>query len=132
MLKLRYFSHMMQTADSLEKTLMMGKIAVRRRRGQQRMRWLDGITDSMDMSLGDGEGQGSLECSSPWGCEELNTIWRLNNHWIIPWVNNSIPGKGEDCQALINTSLWKRRQFHYVGGSQNLNEVFSGLQRHLL
>ena len=50
-LKLQYFGHLMQRADSLEKTLMLGKIEGRRRRGQQRTRWLDGISDSMDMSL---------------------------------------------------------------------------------
>ena len=51
-LKFQYFGHLMQRADSLEKTLMLGKIEGRRRRGKQRMRWLDGITDSMDMGLG--------------------------------------------------------------------------------
>ena len=51
-LKLQFFGHLMQKADSFEKTLMLGKIEARRRRGQQRMRWLDGITDSMDIGLG--------------------------------------------------------------------------------
>ena len=51
-LKLQYFGHLMQRADALEKTLMLGKIEDRRRRGQQRMRWLDGITDTMDTGLG--------------------------------------------------------------------------------
>ena len=52
-LKLQYFGHLMRRANSFEKTLMLGKIEGRRRRGQQRMRWLDGITDSMDMGLGE-------------------------------------------------------------------------------
>ena len=51
-LKLQYFGHLMQRTDSFEKTLMLGKIEGRRRRGQQRIKWLDGITDSMDMSMG--------------------------------------------------------------------------------
>ena len=61
-LKFQYFVHLLQRADSLEKTLMLGKIKGRRRRGQQRMRWLDGIPDSMDTGLGVGDGQGGLVC----------------------------------------------------------------------
>ena len=76
-LKLQYFGHLMGRASSSEKTLMLGKIEGGRRRGRQRMRWLDGVTDSTDMSLskllGDREGQGSLVCYSPWGCKELDT-----------------------------------------------------------
>ena len=55
-LKLQYFGHLIQRVDSLKKTLMLGKIDGRRRRGRQRMRWLDDTTDSIDMSLGDSEG----------------------------------------------------------------------------
>ena len=77
MLKLQYFGHLMLKAESLEKTLMLGKIERRRRRGRQRTRWLDGIIDSRDTSLskllGGREGQGSLVCSSPWGRKELDT-----------------------------------------------------------
>ena len=61
-LKLQYFGHLMRRVDSLEKTLMLGGIGGRRRRGQKRMRWLDGITDLMDVSLGDGDGQGGMAC----------------------------------------------------------------------
>ena len=67
-LKLPYFDHLMQRADSLEKTLMPGKIEGKRRRAQQRIRWLDNITDSMDINLsklGDSEGQQSLTYCSP-------------------------------------------------------------------
>ena len=81
-LKLQYFGHLMQRADSLEKTLMLGKIEGWGRRGQQRMRWLDGITDSMDMSLsklrGVDDGRGGLACCSPWSCKELDRTERLN------------------------------------------------------
>jgi len=82
-LKLQYVGHLMRRTDSLEKTLMLGKIKGRRRRGQQRMRWLDGVTDSMDMSLSKlqelvGDGQGSLACCSPWGHKESDTTERLN------------------------------------------------------
>ena len=65
-LNLQYFGHLMQRTDSLEKTMILGKIKGRSRRGQQRMRWLDGITDSMDVNLS-GDGQGGLACCNSWG-----------------------------------------------------------------
>ena len=86
-LKLQYFGHLIWRTDSSEKILMLGKIEGRRRRGRQRMRWLDGITDSMDMSLSkfrvlvlDKRG---LACCSPWGCKESDTTEQLN------WTENS-------------------------------------------
>ena len=70
-LKLQYFDHLMQRVDLLEKTLMLGGIGGRRRRGQQRMIWLDGITDSsgreFERTLGVGDGQGGLSCCDSWG-----------------------------------------------------------------
>ena len=85
-LKLQSFSHLMRRADSLEKTLMLGKIEGRRRRGWQRMTWLDGITDGPGVgwilgfgwTLGVGDGQGGLACCSSWGHKESNTTERLN------------------------------------------------------
>ena len=76
-LKLQYFGYLMQRVDSLEKTLMLGGIGGRRRRGQQRMRCLDGITDSMDVSLSELRemvmGQGGLVCCDSWGRKESDT-----------------------------------------------------------
>ena len=74
-LKLQYFGHLMWNTDSFEKTLILGKIESKRRRGRQRMWWLDGITDSMDMNLSklqESEGQRILACCSPWGHKELD------------------------------------------------------------
>ena len=75
-LKLQYFGHLMRRVDSLEKTLMLGDIGGRRRRGRQRMRWLYGITDLMDLGVGDG--QGGLACCNSWGHEESDTTEQLN------------------------------------------------------
>ena len=81
-LKLQYFGHLMWRADSLEKTLMLAEIGGSRRRGQQRMRWLDGITDLMDVECewtpGVGDGQGGLACCDSWGCKESGTTEWLN------------------------------------------------------
>ena len=87
-LKLQYFGHLMQRADSFEKILMLEKIEGRRKREQQRMRWLDGIIDSMDMSLGKlqevefrgFDGQGRLACCNPWSSKELDVTEQLNNN----------------------------------------------------
>ena len=83
-LKLQYFGHLMQRTDSLEKTLMVGKIEGRRRRGRQRMRWLDGITElnghEFEQVPGDSEGQGSLACRGPRGHKQIDTTERLNNN----------------------------------------------------
>ena len=80
--KLHYFGHLMQRADSFKKTLMLGKIEGRRRRGRQRVRWLDGITNSMGMSLSVLQelviDKGGLASYSPWGCKESDTTERLN------------------------------------------------------
>ena len=82
-LKLQYFGHLMWRTESLENTLMLGKIEGRRRRGRQRMKWLDGITDSMDefgQALGIDDGQGGLACCNSWG-RRVGHDWVTELNW---------------------------------------------------
>ena len=91
-LKLQYIDHLMRKYNSLEKSLMLGKIKGRRRRGCERMRWLDYITDGNELelgqTLGDGEGQGALACCSSWGHKESDTTgWLNNDKWEVELVS---------------------------------------------
>ena len=105
-LKFQYFGHLIWRTDSFEKMLMLGKTEGRRRRGWQRMRWLDGITNLMDMSeqaLGDGEGQGSLACCTPWGHKVLDMTEQLNhNRWLVSTLT---PEKHKSIYLAMNSVL---------------------------
>ena len=103
-LKLQYFGHLMRRADSSEKTLMLGEIEGRRRRGQQRMRWLDGITDLMNMSLSKLR---DLVCCSPWGHKESDTTERLNNSKVALAVK-SLPTNTGDSRHAGWIPGWER------------------------
>ena len=112
-LKLQYFGHLMQRTYSLEKTLTLRKIEGGRRRGRQRMRWLDGITDSVDMNLsrlGDSEGQGSLVCCSPWGCKESDMTEQLNNKQLL-FISSLLAGE------IIGVTI---PQFFYLSSTDSL------------
>ena len=100
-LKLQSFGHLMRRVDSLEKTLMLGGIEGKRRRGQQRMRWLDGITDSMEVesewTLGVGAGQGGLACCDSWGHKQSDTTERLIWSDIHIYLKNPPAKAGDAC-----------------------------------
>ena len=106
-LKLQYFGHLIWRADSSEKTLMLGKTEGSRKRGRQRMKWLDGITDSMDTSLsklGDDEGQRNPACCSPWACKESD---------MTEWLNNKSP-IGNKVQLPISWKELKKKKLAEV------------------
>ena len=126
-LKLQYFGHLMRRADSLEKTLMLGGIGGRRRRGRQRMRWLDGITDSMDVSQwtpGVGDGQGGLACCDSWGHTESDTT----DDWTE--LNVKMQLNFSDTSSVPSTYTFQaqERLWHHFDGANSSKLLFSLLR----
>ena len=106
-LKLQYFGHLMRRAGSFEKTLMLRKIEGRRRRGRRRMRWLDGFTDLMDMSLGEVRELVMAWCAAiSWGRKESGTTELLNlTELMLEWVDFH-SGRESACQCRIHRRCW--------------------------
>ena len=108
-LKLQYFGHLMWRTDLLEKTLILGKTEGRRRRGQERIRWLDGITDSMDMNLSKLQElvMDRETCCSPWGPKELDTTEWLNwTELCIKSCFKFLPGSGHSVLTTLRENVF--------------------------
>ena len=103
-LKLQYFGHLVWRADSFEKTLLLGRIGSRKRRGRQRMRWLDGITDSMDMSLSE---SGSWWWTGRPGILQFMGSQRVGHDWVIElnWMSFSVAGSYSCCKVHFNVNI---------------------------